>query len=205
MLVVWGRLNAVNVQKVVWCCEEIGIPFERHDAGRGFGVVDTADYRNMNPNGRVPTINDDGFVLWESNAIVRYLSRKHEPAGLLPADPTVAARVEQWMDWQIAVLWPPMRKLVLAHLQRLEGGNDAPPDDDRLKAAEAWHLLDAYLQDNAFVAGDRFSMGDIALGVWVWRWVALSLERPDLPNLQKWYARLAERPAYRKTVMQPIT
>ena len=100
MLRIWGRNNSVNVQKPLWCCEEMGVQYERVDAGGTFGVVNTPQYRNLNPNGLVPTIEDDGFVLWESNAIVRYLAAKHSPGKLWPEDLKVRAEADKWMDWQ---------------------------------------------------------------------------------------------------------
>ncbi len=108
MLVIWGRINSVNVQKVLLCCEELGIEYRRIDAGGPFGVVDTPEYRRRNPNGLVPTIDDDGFVLWESNAIVRYLAEKHR-GSLWPADPHVRAVADQWMDWTNTTYWPALR------------------------------------------------------------------------------------------------
>ncbi len=206
MLVVWGRMSSMNVQKVAWSCEELGIPYLQRDAGREFGIVDEPGYRRLNPNGRVPTIEDDGFVLWESNAIVRYLARKVPGGNLLPPDSRGLARAEQWMDWQIAVLWLPMRDLLLSHLRTSPERRDAEADEAaRVRASKAFEILDAQLGSSRYVAGDRFTMADIALGVWVWRWMALPIERPELVQLRRWFDLLAERPAYRNIVMQPLT
>src|SRR5215210_9544373 len=113
MLTLWGRVNSINVQKVHWCLEELGLAYDRIEAGREFGVVDTPEYRRMNPNGLVPTIEDDGFVLWESNAIVRYLARKHRAGALVPEEASRLALADQWMDWQVSTLWPAIRPLFL--------------------------------------------------------------------------------------------
>jgi glutathione S-transferase len=104
MLKIWGRTNSLNVQKVLLCVEEIGLPYERLDAGLQFGVNDTPAYRALNPNGLVPTIEDDGFILWESNSITRYLAARHAPDVLWPRDPQRRAEAERWMDWQLSVL-----------------------------------------------------------------------------------------------------
>src|SRR6202140_854311 len=108
MLTIWGRSNSVNVQKVLWCCEELPRGYERIDAGGPFGVVSTPRYLNLNPNGLVPTIEDDGFVLWESNAIVRYLAAKHASGSVWPSDPHERADADRWMDWQTTTLQPAM-------------------------------------------------------------------------------------------------
>ena len=111
MLKIWGRNNSVNVQKVLWCCEELGLKYERLDAGGSFGVVNTPQYRALNPNGLVPTIEDGPFVLWESNAIVRYLTAKHSSGKLWPEDHKVRAEADKWMDWQNSMFWPAFRPL----------------------------------------------------------------------------------------------
>lgn len=206
MLKVWGRNNSVNVQKVLWACEEMSLPFQRIDAGLSHGVVNTPQYRALNPNGLVPTIEDGPFVLWESNAIVRYLTAKHSAGKLWPDDLKVRAEADKWMDWQNAVFWPAIRNLFW-NLVR------TPADQRDEKAMEASHrqtaevlaYLDTHLKHRNYVAGDNFTMGDIPVGAAVWRWMGLSIERPVLPNLQRWYDGLRERPAYRNTVMLPLT
>lgn len=206
MLVIWGRRNSINVQKVLWCCDEMQVRYERKDAGGAFGVVNTPEYRKLNPNGLVPTIEDDGFVLWESNAIVRYLVRKHARAGLLPADASRVAIAEQWMDWQVSTFWPAIRTLFLGIVRTPPEQRDpAALEASRQKTAEALQMLDGHLQRHAFIAGDSFTMGDIPLGAGVWRWMALPIERPDLPNVQRWFDTLAKRPAFATTVMQPLS
>src|SRR5450631_4370637 len=105
MLKVWGRANSVNVQKVLWTCEELALPYKRIEAGMEYGVVSTPEYKKLNPNAMVPTIDDDGFVLWESNAIVRYLAAKYGAGSLWPADPKIRASADRWMDWQQTTLW----------------------------------------------------------------------------------------------------
>ena len=206
MLVVWGRKNSINVQKVLWCCEELGLEYERRDAGGAFGVVNTPEYRRMNPNGLVPTIEHDGFVLWESNAIVRYLVRNSGNDRLLPADEHRSALAEQWMDWQVSTFWPAIRVLFLGLVRTpVEQRDNAAIEASRNSTLGALRILDQWLQHHAYVAGDAFSIGDIPLGAGVWRWMALPIERPELPNVQRWFDALAQRPAYKDVVMQPLS
>ena len=205
MLKIWGRSNSTNVQKVLWCCEEMGVAYERIDAGGAFGVVDTPEYRRLNPNGLVPTIDDDGFVLWESHAIVRYLAARYG-AGLWPADPGLRAQADQWMDWTQTTYFPAIRALFLGLIRTAPDQRDARAiEESRRKTAAALAIVDAHLQSRAFLAGGDFTAGDIPLGCGVWRWMALPIERPALPNLQRWFEALRARPAYRKTVMLPLS
>lgn len=206
MLIIWGRDNSVNVQKVLWCCEEAGIQYQRLDAGLNFGVVNTPEYRGLNPNGLVPTIDEDGFVLWESNAIVRYLAAKHAAGTLWPENPKARARADQWMDWQNSTFWPAIRPLFLGLIRTDPAKRDAHAlETSRLASLKLVEILDAHLNTYDWLAGDAFTMGDIAVACGVWRWMEMPITRPALPNLQRWSDALAERPAYRKIVMHPLT
>lgn len=206
MLVIWGRNNSVNVQKALWCCEEMGVPYKRIDAGGAFGVVNTAEYRRLNPNGLVPTIDDDGFVLWESNAIVRYLAAKHGHDGLSPSDPHRRALADQWMDWQVSLFWPTIRTLFMGLVRTPEAERDHKAiENSRVKTAEVLGSLESHLASCAFVAGDTLTIGDIPMGCSIWRWMALPIERPRLPNVERWFGALTHRPAYKKIVMLPLT
>ena len=206
MLKIWGRNNSVNVQKVLWCCEEAHIAYDRVDAGGAFGLVNTPEYRKLNGNGLVPTIEDDGFVLWESNAIVRYLAAKHARGRLWPDNPAARASADRWMDWQQTTFWPAIRPLFLGLVRTPADKRDPRAlEDSRLKTAEVLELLDRQLASSAFVAGDDLTVGDIPLGCGIWRWMALPIERPARPHVQRWFDALAERPAYKAVVMRPLT
>jgi len=206
MLLLWGNADSVNVQKIMWCCEELGLAYRRVDAGRHFGVVNTPEFRRLNPNGLVPTIDDDGFVLWESNAILRYLAAKHAAGTLWPTAVRERALADRWMDWANSTLWPTMVPLFRAFMRTPEAQrNAAAIEGDRLETVEVLRILDAQLAATEFVGGDTFTMGDIAVGCAAWRWMALPIERPALPNLQRWFDSLATRPAYRRVVMLPLT
>ena len=206
MLRIWGRTNSINVQKVLWTCSELGLEYDRIDAGLAFGVNNTPEYKAMNPNGLVPTIDDDGFILWESHAIVRYLARKHGMGTLWPADERTAADADRWMDWYSTTLFTGVR-VVFQTLVRTppEKRNMAEVEENRLKAAAAFDILEAHLAKRDYVAGRAFTMGDIPAGVATYRWLHLPIERGSLPNTERWYQRLTERPAFRKHCMLPLT
>lgn len=205
MLKVWGRTTSSNVQKVMWAIGELGIEHQRIDAGRSYGRLDTAEYGALNPNRRIPTIEDDGFVLWESNVIVRYLAARFGAGTLWPDDLAARAIADQWMDWQQTTLHPDMRtifwSLVRTPPQERDGAAIAAAVES-LK--EIWARLDRSLGDRPFVAGDRLTMGDVPLGVLCHRYHALGVERAALPRLEAWYERLTERPAFRAHVMIPL-
>jgi len=206
MLEVWGRKNSFNVQKVLWCCEELDLPFDRHDAGGLFGGTDQDEYLARNPTGLVPTISDDGFILWESNTILRYLSAKHGVGTLWPEDPAERALADKWMDYQLGTLFPAFKDTLIGLVRTPPGDRDpAKIEASAKRTAGVIAVLDAHLVDNDYVAGSSFTMGDVALGSLVYRWLELDIDRPDLPALQAWYGRLTDRPAYQKTVMVSFT
>jgi glutathione S-transferase len=194
------------VQKVLWACTEMGVPFERVDAGLQFGVNNTAEYKAMNPNGLVPTISDDGFILWESHAIVRYLARKHGLGIILPRDERDAADADRWMEWYSTTLWNNMRP-VFWNLVRIpaEKRNMAQVEDNRLQLVNHFALLNAHLETRDYVAAGTFTMGDIPLALTAFRWFNLPIERPDYPALKRWFDRLCERPAFQQHGMAPLT
>jgi glutathione S-transferase len=207
MLKIWGRTNSINVQKVMWAVGELGLAHERVDAGGAFGIVGTPEYRKLNPNGLVPTIEDDGLVLWESNAIVRYLAARHDRGGLWPEDPTLRAQAEMWMDWVTTTLIPNNLQTTFWQLIR------TPEDKRDMPAVEAaarrlgtiWAYLDDWLSSRQFVLGDRLTIGDIPAGCAYYRYVNLPIDRPALPNLAIWYQDLKERDPFRTHVMVPVT
>ena len=205
MLRVWGRLTSVNVQKVVWTADELGLAFERREAGGAHGVVDTPEYRRMNPNGLVPVIEDDGFVLWESNAIVRYLAAKHGAGTLWPDGARRRADVDRWMEWQSTTFTPAMRD-AFWQTERVPADKRDPAaiEASRVASEKAAAILDAHLAGRAFVAGDAFSPADIVLGCAAHRWLHLPLAREPRPELERWYAALSARPGARQVVGTPV-
>jgi glutathione S-transferase len=206
LLRIWGRTSSINVQKVLWCCAELGLAYERIEAGLQFGVVDTPEYRARNPNALVPTIDDDGFVLWESNVIVRYLASVYGSGKLCPGDPRERYAAEKWMDWQATTLWPAFRIVFLGLVR-------TPPEKRDERAIEAARVetnrvlgvLEGQLGNTRHVGGEAFTMGDIPLGVSVYRCFALGVERAKFPNVARWYDGLAERAPFREQVMLPLS
>jgi len=206
MLKIWGRKNSINVQKVLWCCEEIGVEYQRIDAGGDFGIVQTPQYRSLNPNALVPTIEDEGFVLWESHAIVRYLAARHKARGLWPDDLKSRAEADQWMDWSSSTFWPALRPLFMGLIRTPANQRDPHAlEDSRARTAAVLAIVDKHLESHVFLAGTNFTVSDIALGCGIWRWMALPIERPSLPNVQRWFDSLVQRPAYKKVVMLPLS
>lgn len=206
MLKIWGRTNSINVQKVLWCCAEMAIPYERVDAGMQFGVNNTPEYRAMNPNGLVPLIDDDGFVLWESHAIVRYLARKHGLGTLCPADPRTAADADRWMEWYSTTLWNHMKPVFWILVRTPpEKRNMTEVEDNRKKLAGYLEMADAHLKNHEYLAGAQFTMGDIPLAVLAQRWFNLPIERPLLPNYERWFRTVSQRPGFRQHCAAPLT
>ena len=205
MLKIWGRVNSVNVKKALWAMEELGLKYERIDAGMEHGLVKTPEYRKMNPNSLVPTIDDDGFVLWESHAIVRYLAAKHGAGTLWPVDLKQRADSDRWMDW--AKTFQDALRAVFWGLVR------TPPEKRDLKAIEegkkrAGELLaipDQALAHKPYFVGNSLTIGDIPLGCHVQLWMRLPIERPSHPNLERWFERLCARPAYKRIVDLPLS
>jgi len=212
---VWGRTNSVNVQKVLWCCDELGVPFDRIDAGLQYGKLDTPEYRAMNPNGRIPTLVDGDVVVWESNTIMRYLALRQaetDPEGpsrrLYPQGAAARARVERWLDWVLSTLGPAERALFHGTVRTAPESRDMAAIRASAKASgDLWRVLDAHLgHGNGFVEGDAFTLADIALGGYARRWYGVEVEdRPDLPHLAAWYGRVAERPGFARHVAAPLT
>ena len=203
---IWGRRNSINVQKVLWCADELGLQYERTDAGMAFGVVNEPAYRAMNPNGRVPTIDDDGFVLWESNAIVRYLAAKHGAGSLYPASLQARANADRWMDWCTSTLAAPMTTLFWQLIRTPAEKRDVRAiEDARAQAEDLFRIADAAVATGPYVAGEALTMGDIPLGCFTYRWKALPIERPVLAALDAWHERLAARAPFRNNVMLPLS
>jgi glutathione S-transferase len=202
MLKIWGRKNSANVQKAMWAVGELGLPHERIDIGGAFGKNREPPYLALNPNGLVPTLQDGDFVVWEANTIVRHLAREHGQGRLEPAEPEARARASQWMDWQLSVLGPAIHATFWGLVR-------TPPEKRDLAAIEtsikkttaAITILDAQLAQTAYVAGDQFSMGDIPVGVFGYRFHALVKDRPPLPHFERWFAAISARPAFHDHIL----
>jgi glutathione S-transferase len=207
MLRILGRVSSVNVQKVVWCADELGIAYERVDVGGKFGGNDTPEYLAKNPNGLVPVIEeDDGFVLYESNAIVRYLAAKHSAGKLWPEDLRRRADVDRWMEWQSTAYTPAMWVAFWQLIRTPAEKRDAAGiEASRAKSEKLSGILDAHLASRRFLAGDAFTAADIVVGCAAHRWLNLPLAREARPNLQRWYAELKARPGSRQVTHQALS
>lgn len=205
MLTIYGRDTSSNVQKVLWLCEELGLPYKSAHVVPPGTAKESAEFLKLNPNGLIPAIDEGGFVLWESNAILRYLAAKHADGTLFPADLRQRADGDRWMDWQATVL-APLMGILLRQCVR------TPPEkrDASLIAATAADtcakiaMLDGALAGRDYIVGKDFTIADIALGQWMWRYVTLVENRPATPNLAAWYGRLQQRKAFVKIVMKPL-
>jgi glutathione S-transferase len=205
-LKLWGQPKSINVQKVLWALDELGLKYERIDAGGPFGRVKEADYLSLNPNGLVPTLEDDGVALWESNAVLRYLFGRYGAAPVHPSDPIVRARADQWTEWYNSSFWPNTRVLLVQLFRTPEAQRDPSAiQSARTQVLDAARILDAHLEKQQYVAGDQFTWGDIPLGAAAHRFLNLPIERPSFKAIEAWYARLRERAPFKKWIDLPLS
>jgi glutathione S-transferase len=205
MLKLWGRRSAFNVQKVMWLVGELGLPHERVEVGGGFGGLDDPAFLAMNPHGRIPVIDDAGLVVWESHAIIRYLAARYGNGTLWPPDVAERSFADRWMDWSATTLQHNFMDLFWGYYRTPDEKRDWPRIRELIeRCARHYRLLDAQLAQRPYLAGDRFTMADVPAGTTLYRYFGLDLERPPIPHVEAWYARLTERPAYREHVMVPF-
>ena len=202
-IIVWGRRNSVNVQKVMWAIGEIGLKYIRHDIAGSFGV--DGNYLELNPSGTVPTIVDGDLILWESNTCVRYLARHYGVGSIYPDNPIEIALADQWMDYQTSslnsVFFPIFFNKIRLPVEK--------PDPDQIEVgikgcSKLFERLNQQLKNKDFLVGSMFSMGDISIGSFMYRYYEMDIERPSIKHVKAWYQRLIERPSYRKHVMIPF-
>lgn len=204
MLRVWGRRNSFNVQKVLWLCGELGLAHAHVEAGGAFGGLDDPGFRQLNPHGKVPVIEDDGVVVWESHAILRYLAAQYGGRQFWRPDAAARSVDDRWMDWAQTALQPAFMDLFWGYYRTPEADRDWSAIRNALaRCAGHWRLLDTILADRPFLSGDMFGLADIPAGTALYRTFTLDVEWPEVPNVRAWYGRLAERTAYRAHVMLP--
>ncbi len=203
MLKVWGRKTSINVQKVMFAVGELGLAHQRFDFGGPFGGLDTPEYGLLNPNRLVPTIDDNGFVLWESNAIVRHLAQRYGRGTLSPADELTFAKADSWMDWSLTTLVPDIIGTCFLQLIRTPAKerNNAQIAAAAKRAGDRLAILNNQLNGRAYIQGDSVTMADVANGTLMYRYYNLAIPRPSLPNVEAWYARLTKRAAFQTHVM----
>lgn len=203
---IWGRMSSVNVKKVVWTAQELGLDFQRTEAGGMFGVVKTPGYMELNPNSLVPVIDDDGYVLWESNVIVRYLCAKHSTGQMYPTDLRERFDAERWMEWQQTAVNPASRPGFWQLIRTPAGQRDMTQVAESNAAVESlMATLDAHLAGRSFMVGERFTMADIPLACEVQRWFGLPQTRQSRPNIERWYANISARQTSKGVLDLPLS
>jgi glutathione S-transferase len=207
-LKIWGRANSVNVQKVLWCLRELDLDYERIDAGMAFGRNTEPEYLAMNPNGRVPTMVDGDFVLWESNSVMRYLVLAYgQGSTLYPQAPKPRAAVDRWLDWTLSTMQPVDRPVFWALVRTpVEKRDMVAIQKDADAEAVQWRIVDAQLASRRFIEGDDFTIADIALGAYARRWFGVEgISKPKLANLERWFALFASRPGFQQFLAGPMS
>jgi glutathione S-transferase len=207
-LTIWGRANSVNVQKVLWCLAELDIAFERIDAGMQFGRNQDPDYLAINPNGRVPTLVDGDYALWESNSIMRYLCLAYRPqTPIYPNEPKRRAAVDRWLDWTLSTVQPVDRPVFWGLVRTPPAQRDMAALQKEADAeALVWRVADHHLSTRRFIEGDDFTIADIALGAYARRWFGVEgITRPTLAHLERWFAQFASRAGFKQYVGVPMS
>ncbi|WP_415844806.1 glutathione S-transferase family protein [Stutzerimonas zhaodongensis] len=206
MLKLWGRNNSTNVKKPLWCLEELKVPYTRIDAGGAFGIVGEPEFVAKNPNKLVPCLEDGELVLWESNAIVRYLAARYGEGSLWNTDPAQRAEADKWMDWATSTLAAPFRPVFWNVVRTAPEQRDmAAVQTGLAECSKLLTIVDQTLAEQPYLSGESLGMGDIPLGCFAYAWFEMPIERPDLPHLRDWYDRLRQRPAYQAAVLTPLT
>jgi glutathione S-transferase len=206
MLKIWGRRSSINVQKVLWLVGELELEHEHIPAGGDFGRLNDPEFRALNPHGRVPVIEDGDVAVWESHAILRYIAARYGGGSFWSEDPAVQSQADRWMDWYQAALAPAIvGGLFWGYYRTPEAKRNWPAIRQSInRCAAHYHLLDQQLAERRYLAGDRISLADIPAGTSLYRYFNLDVPRPPLPNVEAWYERLQERPAFREHVMVPF-
>ena len=205
MLTIWGRKSSFNVQKVMWLVGELQLAHRHIELGGQFGGLDTPEFRAMNPHGKVPVVDDDGIVVWESHAILRYLAARYGQA-FWHDDPAARSHSDRWMDWSHTTLQPDFLTGVFWGFYRTpEAQRDWVAIKRKVELCSRHFLLiDRHLAGRAFMLGDALTLADIPIGTSLYRYFSLDIERPSIPSVEAWYARLQDRSAYRAHVMIPF-
>ena len=202
MLEVWGRKNSNQVIHVMWTVGELNLDYKRHNVGGSFGGLKNEDYKKLNPNLYIPTIKDGNFVLWESYAIIRYLSKKYGYGSLWPKDICEAALADQWIEWFQETLMPKLFPIFWNKVRVSENDRDNNKIEEMVKNLNSiMEILEKQLDGKNYIIGDSFTMGDIPVGAGMFKYFELDITRPSFPNIEKWYSKLCQREAYKEHAM----
>ncbi|MCP4334762.1 MAG: glutathione S-transferase [Gammaproteobacteria bacterium] len=205
MLELWGRANAYNAQKPLWLLGELELEFQHHDIGSNPGDLDTAEFTALNPHARIPVLQHDGSIIWESNTILRYLATSHAAFALYPEDPFARSRVERWMDWELATLQPAFIALFWGYYRTPPASRNQPEIEAAgRRCRQLFELLDAHLSDNSYLAGDHFSLADIACGVCLYRYFEMGFPVEEPAQVMRWYRLLSQRNAFQNIIALPF-
>ena len=205
MLELWGRANAYNVQKPLWLLAELDLEFTHYDVGSNAGDLETSDFLALNPHARVPVLRDGDAVVWESHTVLRYLANRFNALDIYPEDPLQRSQVERWMDWGHTSLQPAFMDLFWGYYRTPPERRERAFIDTAIdQCRERFEALDRHLKSQAYLAGDDFSLADIACGISLYRYFNLGLDIDEPPRVMDWYQRLSQREAFRNTIMQPF-
>lgn len=205
-MIIWGRLNSVNVQKVIWAAGECGVAFERRDAGMHFGINSSDDYKAKNPNGLIPLLEDGETTIWESHSIIRYLVATYAAGTLWDNDPARRSLADRWMDWTATVFNTAIHSAFHQTVRTpLEKRDPALIATSIAQTEAKLALLDAHLANHAFLAGEHFSMAECALGPFIHRWLNMPVERQPHAHVSRWYETIRTRPAAVPALQLPVT
>jgi glutathione S-transferase len=205
MIELWGRSNAYNVQKPLWLFAELELEFKHHDIGSSAGELEAPEFLKLNPQARIPVLQHGDAIVWESNSILRYLANSFAASALYPEDPLQRSQVERWMDWELASLQPAFIDLFWGYYRTSSAARDPQAIDTALHQCEQhFEALDRRLTTQPWLAGDYFSLADIACGVCLFRYFNMGLAVEEPPQVMRWYRQLSQRTAFRHTIMQPF-
>ena len=205
MLELWGRPNAYNVQKTLWLLAELGLDFRHHDIGSNAGDLDTPEFLALNPHARVPVLKHGEAIILESNTILRYLAISHGASALYPENALVRSQVERWMDWDLATLEPAFFSLFWGFYRTPpESRNQPEIDAAGQRCRLLFELLDHHLADRVYLAGDFFSLADIACGVYLYRYFEMGYAVDQPTQVMRWYRLLSQRKAFQNIIALPF-
>jgi glutathione S-transferase len=206
MLTVYGRKSSFNVQKVMWLVGELGLTHRPVELGGSYGGLDTPEFRAMNPHGRVPVVDDEGTIVWESHAILRYLAASYGRGRFWSDDAAQRSLSDRWIDWSQTTLQPDFLIGVFWGYYRTPASerNVAAVDEKVRRCGQHFRLIDSMLAGRQFLLGQHLSLADIPIGTTLYRYFNIDIARPDLPNVERWYSALQAHPAYRTHVMVPF-
>ena len=201
MIQLYGRRNSINVQKVSWALCELNLEFKWHDEQGKFGKVDVENYEKINPQLIVPTLDHNGSIIKQSNAIVRYLYRKYTDVYEISKDEDIAI-AESWMEFQTTDLQLNMTPIFWGLVRNPPEDRDQELiDKNIILLNKKFEIFDKFLEDHEYILNNKFCMSDIIMGAASYRYLSLPIERPNLLNLKSWYDKISNRDCFKKNIL----